>query len=679
MSKTIHLIPLLVLLSVPVLQSQPVVSPESGTILQPGTSLPSGTSLQPGTSLQSAEPLQPTESTQYGASWQYAVTDSIELDQIVITASKIPLSLRETTKPVLIIDRQEIEQNGSRNLGQLLHQQSGIRINDAFGSPANAQMMFMQGASGPYTLILVDGLPVTDPSGTGGTYDLRLLPLNNVERIEILQGSQSTLYGTDAIAGVVNILTRSGNEGLVNGSGQLSYGSYHSMHASAAVNGTIDRKHSYTLNFKRESSNGFSAAADPDNAGTFGDDGFRSNSFYGKAEISVTDGLTVSPFFHYNDFDGDYDAGAFQDADNAYSLKMINTGFQTAFRRAGLNVNGGYNLTSTERGFSDQFGDSSFEGVFHNADLFGSYAISPWLSVLGGFHLQQSIIPASVGAEELSARIASPYATLYVKGLHGFSTELGYRLNSHSEYGNNATYSFAPAYHVTENVKLFGSVTTGFKVPTLNELFGPFGANPGLDPETSRYASVGVETYLMQQSLKLRAQYFSREIDDVIVYTFTEGFINRDRQSDSGMELSANWIAAENIRIGGYYNYTDGELITIDDSGEEMRRNNLLRRPAHSFGLHLGVNVTEHLLVRIDGEYNGERTDLFFNPENNFAGEEVTLDPYTLVNLYTEYRLPTLRAAVFADVRNLLDTGFAEVYGFNTAGFTIKGGVRVAL
>lgn len=392
------------------------------------------------------------------------------------------------------------------------------------------------------------------------------------------------------------------------------------------MNGTIDRKHTYTLNFNRESSDGFSAAADPDNTGTFGDDGFRSNSFYGKADVSVTDGLTVSPFFHHNDFDGDYDAGAFQDADNTYSLNIINTGFQAALRTGKPNINGGYNLTSTERSFSDQFGDSSFEGVFHNADLFGSYVISPWLSMLAGFHYRQSIIPASGGTEELSARIAGPYATLYIKRLHGFSAELGYRLNSHSEYGNNATYSFAPSYHATESAKLFGSVTTGFKVPTLNELFGPFGANPELDPETSRYVSVGVETYLLQQSLKLRAQYFSREIDDVIVYTFTEGFINRDRQNDSGMELSANWITTSTIRIGGHYNYTDGELITVDNSGEE-----------------------------------------------------VTLDPYTLVNLYGEYRFPKLRAAVFADVRNLLDTGFTEVYGFKTAGFNIKGGLRVAL
>lgn len=606
----------------------------------------------------------------------YAAADTIELDQIVVTASKIPLSLRESTKPVLIIDRRQIEQNGSRNLGQLLNQQSGIRINDAFGSPANAQTLFMQGASGPYTLILVNGQPISDPSGTGGTYDLRLLPMNNIERIEILNGSQSTLYGTDAIAGVVNILTRSGDDGLVNARGQLSYGSHNSFDGHFALNGTVDRKHSYTLNYQRQASDGFSAAAKPNGAGTFGDDGFNSNSFFGKSDISVTDEFEVSPFFHYNTFDGDFDAGAFQDADNRFSLNMLHTGLQTAFRRDRLNIHGSYSLTSTERTFSDQFGDSSFEGVFHNSDVFGSYAFRPWLSVLGGFHFQQSNIPASGEADELSAQISSPYATMIVKGVHGLSAELGYRANIHSEYGYNGTYSFAPAYQLLENVTLFGSLTTGFKVPTLSELFGPFGANPELDPETSRYVSFGLETFLLQQSLKLRAQYFNREIDDVIVFTFFDGFVNRDRQSDYGVELYANWLASGRIRVSGHYNYTDGELITTDDAGEEMRQNNLLRRPAHNMGLQVGVNVTEQLFLRLDGEYNSTRNDLFFNPENSFIGEEVSLDSYTLINLYAEYQFPELRAVVFADLRNVFDTDFTEIYGFNTAGFTAKGGFR---
>lgn len=608
---------------------------------------------------------------------QQATSDSLLLDQIVITASKIPLTQRETTKPVIVIDRQEIELNGSRNLGQILNQQSGIRVNDSFGSPANPQILFMQGASAQYTLILIDGLAVNDPSGSGGTFDLRLLPLNNVERIEILKGSHSTLYGTDAIAGVVNIITKEGSESVLAGNGQISYGSFNNFQGSLGVNGSLNEQIGYAFNFKRESSDGFSAAADPDNTGTFGDDGFDSSSFYGKIELNLLKGFTISPFLNFNDFDGDYDGGSFQDADNAFSLKMFNPGVQLKFSGNNLNLNGGYNFTRTERAFVSQFGENEFEGRFQNADLFGDYSLSDNIKLLAGINYQQSVMPDNGILENLKSEIISPYTTLLLKNVNGVNAEFGLRFNRHSEYGTNSTYSFSPSYNVTENVKLFGSVTTGFKAPTLSELFGPFGANPDLNPQTSRYLNFGVETYLLQQSLKINLMYYIREIDDLIVFTFPAGFINRDRQNDNGFELSGNWLASNTLRIGAYYNYVTGELTTIDASGQEVKRDNLIRRPAHSIGVNAGLNVSANILIRIDGEYNSDRTDLFFNPANNFASEQVTLDSYTLVNLYAEYKLLNNQLALFSEIRNLFDADFTEIYGFNTAGISFKSGLRL--
>jgi vitamin B12 transporter len=605
------------------------------------------------------------------------VIDTLQLDRIVVTASKIPLSQRETTKPVTIIDRWQIEQSGSRNIGQLLNKQSGIRVNDSYGSPANPQILFLQGASAQYTLVLVDGLAINDPSGTGGVFDLRSLPLNNVEQIEILKGSQSTLYGSDAIAGVINIITKSGDEGLINGSGEISYGSYNSFHGSAGIGGTVNENVRYTLNVKRESSDGFSAAADPGNTGAFGDDGFLSTSFYGKLDIKPVESLTISPFLNFNDFEGDYDDGAFQDADNEFMLRMFNPGVQVYFVGENLSINGGYNYTQTERSFISQFGENNFEGRFNNADFYGAYQFSNTFQFLAGINHQDAMMPGNDGQERFDSRTTSPYATFFIKDWYGFSTELGYRLNNHSEYGSNSTYSFAPAYNITDNVKLFGSVTTGFKAPTLSDLFGPFGANPDLDPQTSRYISGGIESYLLDQSLKLSAQYFNREISDLIIYTFDLGFINRDRQNDSGFEMTADWIAGQSVRLGAHYNYVTGALITLDEGGNELRQDNLIRRPAHNAGANLSVNIFENLLVRIDGEYNSERTDMFFNPENDFAEEEVILDAYTLINLYAGYRFLNNQITVFADIRNLFDSDFTEIYGFNTAGFTIKGGLRL--
>jgi vitamin B12 transporter len=170
--------------------------------------------------------------------------------------------------------------------------------------------------------------------------------------------------------------------------------------------------------------------------------------------------------------------------------------------------------------------------------------------------------------------------------------------------------------------------------------------------------------------------YFTREIDNLIVFTFSEGFINRDRQNDNGFELSGNWIANHAIQVGTYYNYVSGEITTFDASGQRVQRDNLIRRPTHSIGVNMGINVTDKFLVRIDGEFNGERTDLFFNPENNFASEEVILDSYTLVNLYAEYKLLNSQFTLFSEIRNLFDTDFTEIYGFNTAGISVKGGLR---
>lgn len=611
-------------------------------------------------------------------STQQAVSDSLELDRVIITASKIPLSQRETTKPVIIIDRKEIERNAGRDLSQILNQQSGIRVNDSYGAPSNGRILYMQGAAAQNTLILVDGLPINDPSGVGGLFDLRLLPTNNLERIEIIKGSQSTLYGTDAIAGVVNLITRSGSDQPINGSGQISYGSYNTFNGNFGINGSVAERINYSLNYNRESSDGFSAAEDRDNTDTFGNDGYNLDAFYGKVELQLTENFTVSPFLNFSQNDGEYDGGAYQDADNEYSLSLYNPGIQSQFENGNIRVNGGYNFNKTERSFVTQFGENEFEGRFHNADLFGNYSINNNLQLLAGLNFQNFNIP--VNAEEdddRNAQILSPYATIYLKSIRGFSAELGYRLNNHSEYGNNSTFSFAPAYQLTERIKLFGSATTGFKAPTLDELFGPFGANPDLDPQRSLYFNAGVEAYLLSQSLKLSAQYFNREVDDLVVYTFDQGYINRDRQNDSGVELTADWIINSMVTAGAWYNFVEGEITTLDAQGDVEQVDNLIRRPTHSLGLNAGFSFTDQLYVRFDGEYNGERSDLFFNPENNFAREDVTLDAYTLVNFYAEYRLPQYGVAIFADVKNLLNSDFTEVYGFNTMGTAVKGGVRV--
>lgn len=606
------------------------------------------------------------------------VADSLELDEVVVTASKIPTTQRETTKPVIIIDRAEIDRNSGRTLSQLLNQQSGIRVNDSYGAPSNNRSLFMQGASNQYTLILVDGLAITDPSEIGGTLDLRLLPMNNIERIEIIKGSQSTLYGTNAIAGVINIITKEGEGRIAETNGQLSYGSYNSFQGSVGVNGAFENDGQslrYTLNYNREISDGISAAKSPGDGASFENDGYSMNSFYGRVDFSPVENLTFSPFINYSDYTGDYDADAFQDADNVFNLNLFNPGLLVDYSGDRFRLNGGYNITKTERAFRSQFGFSEFEGRMENVDLYGSYLITDNFQVLTGLNYQDFRIPVELeDGDDLSSQITSPYATLLVKNLYGFNAELGYRLNSHSEYDNNSTVSFSPSYNITENLKLFASASTGFKAPTLTELFGQFGANPDLEPQRSRYYSGGLESYLFDKSLKLSAQYFQREVRDLIIFA-GGGYINQDRQEDRGVEFTANWLVNSRMTIGGHYNFITGERTEEDVDGNETSSENLIRQPTHSFGGRIGVDVTDRVRVNIDGEFNSERTDLFFNPDT-FVSEEVTLSSYTLINFHAAYRFPNNQITLFGDVRNLLDQNFTEVYGYNTMGLNVKAGLR---
>lgn len=605
---------------------------------------------------------------------------TLQFDEIVIQASKLPISPRETSKPVLIIDRKQIEESSGSNIAQLLHQQSGIRINNSQGSPANNQDLFFQGAGAEYTLILLDGVAINDASGIGGAIDLRLLPLNNVERIEILKGNQSTLYGSSALAGVINIITKSSAESTFEPSGTLEYGAYHSFKGAGEISGSAEDFLNYSVGYNHKSSDGISAAATPEGSESFKNDGFNQNSFYANVAVEPVEGLTIKPFVKYSDFEGDYDADAFVDAPNRFTNTMWNPGLQATFETDDFKINSTYLLSNTERTFSTEFGKTTYEGQFQNFDTFLNYRFNSYLNVMAGINWQEGLIPEDKenDIDEVSTSFKSPYATILLDTGNGLRAEAGFRSNIHSEYGNNTTYSFSPSYQFTENLKLFASIGTGFKAPTTDQLFGQFGANPNLEPEESRSIQVGFETYFLDQTLKFETNYFKREIDNLIAYA-SSGYINRDREETQGIEMSLNGYVTKNLTLGGFYNYLDGETITLNDSGDKQTSSGLIRLPNHNVGLNASYRFSNGLMIRLDGEYAGERTDLFFNPANNYASEEVSLDSYLLANLYTEYAVLDQSLTIYATVRNMLDTNFTEIYGYNTMGIHANAGIRFTL
>ena len=250
---------------------------------------------------------------------------SSNLDQVVITATKFPVKQSNTGKVVTIVTKEQLEHSSGKDLAQVLNEQTGIIVSGSNSNPGKDKSVFLRGASSNYTLFLLDGIPLNDPTGIGGTFDIRLIPLEQIERIEIVKGSQSTLYGSNAIAGVINIITRKPENDQLNGSGLLSYGSYNTFKGNASLSkkGKILE---YNLNYQYLSSDGISEAKDTSGNAHFDKDGFIRQSFQANVGINISDHVKVSPYFRYSQFSGGYDADAFTDGPEQFNATMANAG-----------------------------------------------------------------------------------------------------------------------------------------------------------------------------------------------------------------------------------------------------------------------------------------------------------------------------------------------------------------
>jgi vitamin B12 transporter len=591
------------------------------------------------------------------------------LREVVITATKFPKRVSETGKVVTIIDEDQLTRAGGKDLSQVLNEQAGLVINGANSNPAKDKSVFLRGAAARYTLILIDGIPVNDPSGIDGAFDLRLLSLDQVQRIEILKGSQSTLYGTDAVAGVINIITKKKSDKPLTGQGTLSYGSYQTGRANAAVSGSSG-KMDYHLGYTRFQTRGLSEAEDRNGQSNFDKDGFRQNAFQLNFGFKPNENFSLRPFVRYNDFNGDFDTGPFtDDATAVYDASTWNAGLNAEAKFKNGAVNFLLANNSTERSYENSFGTFQYDGRFNHGEVFTSYNLKRHLQLLGGFSYQHfRMMATNTVIKNPSSDMASPYLSLFINNVKGFSAEAGVRFVNHSVYGSNFTYSINPSWLVKERFKLFANYSTGFKAPSLTQLYGPFGANEDLLPEESKSLEGGIQFFSRNKKSDFRVTYFSRQIDNIIAYTLR--YENWEKLNDRGVELEA-YYRLGNFTLSGNYMFVDGEVITQT----EKKPNDLIRRPKHSLGATIGCQPTKKIFASLNFKTFGKRNDLFFDFDT-FSSQAVVLDAYQLLDVYAEYKCSD-RVKVFGDFRNLLNQSYYEVYGYNTQRVNLYIGIQV--
>lgn len=623
--------------------------------------------------------------------------DTTLLDEVVISANKYPNKTSLTGKVVTVITRQQLERSGGKDLAQILTEQAGVYIGGANSNAGKDKSLYLRGARVDHTLITIDGVPVYDPSGIGSNFDIRNISIDQVGRIEILKGSQSTLYGSDAIAGVINIITKKMTTESFSANALASFGSNSSARANAGINGKtgiVD----YNLAYSFYDTKGINEAIS--NSGNEDKDGFQQNGLQAGLGFQVAKNVHIRPYFRFNKTDGDIDQGAFVDElDYTFTQKSYQAGVRNEFSFGKTKLNLLYNFNHIDRlyiddsvksrnGF-DTYSRGAYQGAEHFADAFVTVPLGKSSSKFtGGADFRSSstdqqysylgFFSDTVLLKDKKQKQTGLYAAVNVNTKSGFNLELGNRMNIHSENGSKYVFNINPSWLLKKQFKLFANLSSGYRTPSLYQLFSEYG-NKELEPESSVTGEAGLQYFSADNKLMGRVTGFARNVNDVIFFyfnpvTFRSQYINQDKQKDYGAELELSFKPTTNIYLKAFYSYVDGKITTVQ-MGKDTTYFNLIRRPKHSAGVNGGIKVTDKFFVSTNLSWFGERKDSYFDA-TIFQVIDVTLRSYVLLDIYAEYALYKNNIKVFADLRNVANSKYNETAGFNTLGFNGYGGVR---
>jgi vitamin B12 transporter len=590
--------------------------------------------------------------------------DGVALDTVVITTTKNDQKQSQTGKVVTIIGSDVLERSHGKNLTDLLNEQAGIVVGGATGNLGLNKSLFVRGAASAYAVVLIDGILVSSPAGTGSSFDLRMFSIDQIDHIEILKGGQSTIYGSDAVAGVINIITKKGVKSGNSVYGVASYGTYNTYKGTIGISSHVS-DFSYNIAYTQGKTEGISEAANPvNNTSMFDKDGNKTAAVNAVFSLQATKALSINPFLRYFYGHYDFDGGAFEDSPtNNFKLKHFNGGFNTKYEFGTGKINLNYSFENSQINTDNQYGSSLSEGDMHLIDLFYNQMVGSKLDVLVGLDNRATKYRVN-SALQPSTNLFSSYASLFLHDLSVFNLEVGGRYNKHKQYGENYTYNITPSINIIKQIKLFGTLSTSFKAPTLENLFGQFGANLNLTPEKSKNYEAGVN-FNISNKYTLRIAGFKRDLTNAIVYG-NDGYINQASQTAKGFEIEPS-VKVGKFNVNGYFAYVEGtefNFVTNEVS------NYLLRRPKHIYGVNAGLQVSENLYVSTRFKYNGKRQDGDFTTYT-----VVDLASYKLLDFYAEYAIAKKRVKLFADLKNVLDEKYAEFYGYNSMGFNMNAGI----
>ncbi len=631
------------------------------------------------------------------------VQDTTQLEELVVTATRIPTPPDAVVSSVTTITGDELRNRGVRFVQDALRQVPGAMVVQP-GSYGGVSSLFLRGGESDYVKVLIDGVPVNQ---SGGSYNWANLTTANLDRIEILRGPASVIYGSDAVTGVVQVFTRRGVAGF-SADAAAEAGTFGTVAGQGGVRGGSSRL-TYSADVSRTTTDGI----------------YSFNNQYGNTVLSGAlrtlpdDRTDASLAVRYSDnryeFPTDF-TGALADSNQVDATRTLSMNLE-----AGRRFGGGYELRLTA-------GGSRSHGEFedrpdHEGDTlgFGFASTRDSRSARGNLDVRLSARPVSAlsiiagGQIELETERQSGETTSNFGGIFttpntpfdrnrtttgaylqsvidlpaGLAVNLNGRVDHNSGFGTFFTFRAGALYRIAAATRLRGSIGRAFKAPTFCEQFcdDPFEVgDPGLRPERATSWEVGLEHDILSNQLSLWTVYFDQRFRDMIIYNGSAvpgapTYINGAAAEASGIEAGLTSSVSPGVKASLSYTYLSTEA--TDDAGMPsasfVTGQRLIRRPAHSAEFTLSARLWTSAVLGGSVTYVGERQDVDFAQS---PSRRVALPPHVVVDLAGEAEiLPgkggNLGVAVTARVENLFDEDYTQTVGFPGRGRAVFGGGRV--
>jgi len=453
-----------------------------------------------------------------------------QLDEVVVTATKFAIKKELVGKIIYQINAKEIANLKGKSVVDVLDNIAGIQINGVNSSAGKNKSTYIRGGRDRQVLVLIDGVPVSDPSGVNTTFDLRLLTLSQIESIEVMNGAASTLYGSGAATGVINIKLKKSNEKPISLNYQASIGTNNSQNDSKlngndinqniSINGTVD-KFSYLTSFNTSKIDGLSEALNSNSGVKFENDALKATNTFVRIGFAFNDKFNIQLFNNYDKDTYDYDAGANADSDiNNGENKQVRFGITSNFNyiKGSLLLTASYNkidrMFDSFNSWANTTDHYEYTGKTTQIDVVNDYKISDEVQLITGLNYQDhsNLTNSPYGNIEddlANYNTVDPYATVVYNLESGFNINAGIRLNNHSEYGNHFVYNVNPSFNFTNNFRLISSLSTAFIAPSTYQLFSQYG-NVNLNPEENKTIEAGL-IFSKDKMFEINSVFFYRE------------------------------------------------------------------------------------------------------------------------------------------------------------------------